>query len=277
MDSKELYGEVWGDSTLYAGMLIAVGDLSQWSYLNFGCIGTDGRVWRNPEAKEAGVDYPNSSSRDMMMGALLGAGRGTLLDIALYLRNSGGLICPTATDNRNKLGVMGWANLGDTIRRRGNWNRRWAIKHMGWKGYLTYLLFRPLLGLTTFMEAVFAMRGYQVNLVYATLLLHALNNRVGWWYKKTLWFLEVARGKDDLVFYYLNGNAARVKSEVLHVRNRREKTKTKAWAGAQGWPPSTDCYSWSGNYPSETYAYWVEKAALSVDSYVLVTGVNNGR
>lgn len=275
---KELYGDVWGDSTLYAGMLVAIGDVSQWGYVNFGCIDTEGRIWRNPEDREKGEDYPNSSSRDMLMGALLGASRGALLDIANYLKKNKGLICPTATDNRNKLGVMGWANLGDAIRRRGKWSIRQAVRHMGWKGYLIYVLFRPLLGFTTFMEALTALKGYQINLVYAALFLHAMNERVGWWYRQTLRVLDKVRGQDDLVFHYLNGNAAKVKSEVLHMRNRRAATKNRAHHGAYGWPPSSgSSYHFTSNYTSEVYAYWVEKAALSVDSYIKLTGIDNGR
>lgn len=115
--------EVKGDSTLYAGMLAYLGDKEAKKYVEQ-CVDWVGQIWRNPDAQDKG-DYINSSSRDMFIGALLGADRLTKLEIAGYLKFNNGLLCPKASDNRNKVGVMGWAQLGVAL---GEF-LQWSDKH----------------------------------------------------------------------------------------------------------------------------------------------------
>jgi len=101
--------EVRGDSTLYAGMLAHVGHPEAVEYVNE-CVDVTGQIWRYPEAPAQG-QYTNSCSRDMFMGVLLGGDRLTKMSVASYLHFNNGLLCPKASDNRNKVGVMGWAQL----------------------------------------------------------------------------------------------------------------------------------------------------------------------
>lgn len=263
---SELYREVWGDSALYAGMLVAVGDTAQQAYLDHGCIDTKGKLWRNSETRDRGVDYPDACSRDMFMGALLGAGRGSLLDLAAYLRDHDGKLCAESSDNRNQVGWLGWARLGEALRAR-QWGSKVLRHWMGWRGYTKYQVARHFLGLFTFIEALTVYKGYQLNLVYCAVMLHLMAKKHRFWHKKILWVLRDLRQVDDLVFSYIDGDATRVKSEVLHMRNRRAKALNNPHGGTFGWPPGRDGIHFLTEFPSETYVHWVAQAAKSVDSY----------
>lgn len=265
--SHELYKDVWGDSALFAGMLAITGQRTEISYVDYGCVDLNGRIWRNSEARSKGEDYINSSSRDMFMGVLMGASRGVLRDVAEYLRNNKGKLCPTASDNRNKIGWLGWARLGEALKVAG-FSLSDRRESMGWNGYLKYQVARHFLGFTTFMEALTVFKGYQINLVYCALLLHAANRKHKFWFKPTLWVLREVRNLDDLVLAYLHGNAAKIKAEVLHMRNRRAKVINNRHGGTFGWPPGQDSYFFLREFPSEVYVRWVEGASLSVDDYV---------
>lgn len=267
---SELYREVWGDSALYAGMLVAVGDEEQVPYLNFGCVGIDGKLWRNPEAKDRGIDYENACSRDMFMGALLGCRRGVLLDIAKYLRDHDGKLCEKSSDNRNQIGWLGWARLGEALTAHA-WGSRVLRNFMGWKNWLKYKVTSPFLGLFTFIEALTVYKGYQLNLVYCAVMLHVIARRHRWWHSKILWVLKDVRQVDDLVFHYIDGNANKIKSEVLHMKNRRAKAVNNKHGGTFGWPAGRDARHFLEEFPSEVYVRWVEYAAKSVDSYIAQT------
>jgi len=245
---KGMYEKVWGDSTLYAGMLIAVGDHGQFYHL-YRCLGEDGRIWRNPEAAQNQVDYPNSSSRDMMMGMLLGASSVMLYSIVTYLRENDGLLCPTATDNRNKIGVLGWANLGVAA---SSWPMR----------LIWYYLLYPFLGLISFISALTVYKGFQLNLIFCELMFYEKHGVAKWWLPKVRWVLREVRTCSDLVFKYVDRQWDELISEVPHMWNRHRAALNNTQGGLASWPSSHhDSWFFSREMPSEIYCYWVQKAA----------------
>lgn len=90
-----------GDSMLWAGMLCASGEGSQ-CVAAMASIGSDGLVGRSPERLHSSTE--NSSSRDMLLGALLAIlttkNQGKAEAIVSYIENHGHRICEDATDNR---------------------------------------------------------------------------------------------------------------------------------------------------------------------------------
>lgn len=89
-----------GDIMLFAGLLCLSGE-------NIGCdtagasIDAEGKVWRSP--KGLGRDTPNSSSRDMFLGALayiVGTKDVAKLELMTSYIQKNGNLCEDATDNR---------------------------------------------------------------------------------------------------------------------------------------------------------------------------------
>lgn len=247
----EIYQDVLGDSTLYAGMLLAVGDDAQAEYLTE-CVGIDGQVWRNPAEQLAGKDYSNSSSRDMFMGVMLAAASGYVLPLIAavdYLRKNDGLLCPSATDNRNKLGIVGWAQIGQLL-------GKYAFSHLGLRYWLYYKLLSPFLGLIAFVEGATVYKGYQVNLVYCTLMMYQKLGVHKWWTKQSVRYLQNVRQMPDLVLSYLAGDKQRLKDETPHMWNRHRRAMKEGHIVS--WP--VDAWYFTSEFPSHAYCRWVEFA-----------------
>ena len=89
-----------GDATLYAGLLCLSGNKLGCDTAR-GSISESGKVWRSPKA--VNNDTPNSSSRDMFLGAMayfVGSKDVEALQrVSLYLKTTG-KICEDATDGR---------------------------------------------------------------------------------------------------------------------------------------------------------------------------------
>lgn len=247
MEFPELMKDVKGDSTLYAGMLAYVGYPGAVEYVN-DCVDVAGQIWRHPEAQYQ-RQYVNSSSRDMFMGVLLGGDRLTKMTAASYLKFSNGLLCPQASDNRNKIGVMGWAQLGLALQE----DATPAI--MGWKGYLISKIFKPLLGLVALLEALTVYERYQINLVYCALMLYCKHGAARWWEKQILKVIREVRGQNDVVLNYLEGNLDYLSEEYPHMVNRRNWA-VSVNAPIKDWPLDT----FDINFPSEVFIAWMAAA-----------------
>jgi len=249
------YKEVHGDSTLYAGMFSHVGDYEASLYVSQ-CIDRDGRVWRNPEAAIAQKDYPNSSSRDMFLGAMLG---GSTIDHILMLRyvvKTGGLITPSSTDGRNKLGVLGFAQLIACIP-----TLKLKMHFAGWR-IIWYFLLNWLRGPLALIEALTVYKHYQLNLVYATLMLNRQHGVGKLWEKHVLKAFETIRGMEDAVLYYLKGDLQKLQEEANRSKAARNNAlndhPTWNW---YFWTPGCDI-TWFGRlYPDQIYVEWTRAAA----------------
>lgn len=253
MNSEVLYSDVLGDSLLYAGMLVAVGDTEQQGYVD-ACIDSNGRIWRHVLAATYGEDYRNSNSRDMFIGALLGASQLSKIRIAWYLRRNKGLLSPTASDNRNKVGVMGWAQLGLAL---GN---DATVENMGLKGFILAKIFKPLLGFIALVEALTVYEPYQLNLVCCALMLFRKHGVDNYWTRKTMWALENVRSQNDVVFLYLRGYKERVEGLAGTAADNRNSMRTlNKYGDAAGWPPSSGGH-FAHQYPSEVYVRFAEMA-----------------
>ena len=257
LDFDEIFKDVYGDSTLYAGMMVAVGG-RQWvkEYVNR-CVGNNGQVWRNPEATRRRENYKDSSSRDMFMGVLLGCDTYAHVAAAEYLRDNKGLLCPLASDNRNKVGIMGLAQLYAVLKPR--LKEASIYKTMGWKHYLLARLAKPLLGPIALVEAATVYKGYQVNLVYCALMLYKRLGIAPWWVKQTIRFLRNVREMPDLVCCYLNGETEHVASEAPHMWNRMARAMRTDAERICSWP--VDAWYFTSNFPSAAYCMWVQLVA----------------
>lgn len=115
-----------GDAMLWAGMLCASGEGAQ-CVAAMASIGSDGLVGRSPEQLHSSTE--NSSSRDMLLGALLGIlttqNQGKAEAVVSYIEDHGNQLCDDATDNRCNVdpvqhlaiwGTMGkvWESIGLT-------------------------------------------------------------------------------------------------------------------------------------------------------------------
>lgn len=255
------YKEVHGDSTLYAGMFSHIGDCKAGLYVSE-CIDKDGRVWRNPEAAKAQIDYPDSSSRDMFLGAMLGGSVVDHIDMLGYVIKTGGLISPSSTDGRNKLGVLGMAQLISCIP-----TFKLKLTFAGWH-IVWYLLLNWLRGPLALIEAITVYKHYQLNLVYATLMLNRQHGVGKYWEKFTLRFLESIRGKEDAVLYYLKGDLPKLKeeadrSEAARINAIRD-TPTWDW---YFWTPGCDIVWFGRLYPQQIYVEWARAAVDSLQKH----------
>lgn len=250
----ELFKEVKGDSTLFAGMLCYVGPGSypRYQYL-YDCLGADGQIWRNPEAATANIQYENSSSRDMFTGVLLAIGRTTLLDVADYLCKNDGLLCPAASDNRNRIGVMGWAQLGAALGEYNSW--RHGYQRLGLKGFLLSKIFKPLLGPVTLLEALTVYEKYQLNLVYCALMLYRKNGIAKFWERWTLKVLRQVRNQDDMVLRFLEGDVKSMERDLPNLVANRERAVCNGEL-VKDWPMD----NFGFHYPSAVYVAWTKAA-----------------
>jgi len=247
------------DSTLYAGMLAALGDKDAYEYLS-SCVSA-GKVFRNPEAADIGENYPNCSSRDMLMGVLVG-GANTLAVIQ-YLSKTKGKLFPDefASDNRNRIGVIGWGQLYATINKKSFLDTLSTLNVLGAKKYLGHMLFgRLLLGPVLTLEALTVYKPYQLNLVYCALMTYRRLGICSFWDKMTMKVLKDIRLKDDGVFHYLDGNVKKVSELAATAKDNAKSQKSNAYGEVFGWPPGCEPYHFSHIYPSDLYVYWCELA-----------------
>lgn len=255
--TRDTFKDVWGDAALYAGMMAHVGSSQANEFLR-DCLDGNGRLWRNPGACEAQRDYVNSCSRDMMMGALLGMHQKQIIDFSLYLKKNKGLLCPEASDNRNQIGVMGWAHLGMRL------DSDATVKNMGLGGYLKYHVFKYFLGLVTLIEALTVYEAYQINLVYCSLMLQRMH-RPSRWDKWTMKVLEKIRNCGDPVFSYLKGDYKAVQDDAVNAEfNRKRMISDNKYIEVAGWPPGCGSMLMGHAYPSEVYVEWLKAAVMTM-------------
>lgn len=253
MDTK--YKEVHGDSTLYAGMFSHVGDQEASGYVS-DCIDDGGRVWRNPEAARAQKDYVNSSSRDMFLGAMLGGSVIDHIKMLGYVTGTGGLISPESSDGRNKLGILGFAQLIACIP-----TLKLKMHFAGWR-IVWYFLLNWLRGPLALIEALTVYKHYQLNLVYATLMLNRQHGVGKLWEPYVLKVLETIRGKEDAVLYYLKDDLEKLEEEANRSRASRQNALNEhpTW-NWYFWTPGCDI-TWLGRlYPEQIYVEWTRAAA----------------
>ncbi len=172
-----------GDATLFAGLLCLSGN-------KVGCdtvkhsISDNGKVWRSPKA--VNNDTPNSSSRDMFLGAMayFVATKDTdgLERVSWYLKSTG-KICEDATDGRCNI----TPNIRDVLDQVRAFNSLATTQSR--KGYSEVLAF----------EANSAPEGYAMHLTAVELL---ILKSTGTW-NKTLQFAAdtLARRQGDNPFF----------------------------------------------------------------------------
>jgi len=266
MSIKEVLKSVEHDSTLYAGMLAYLGDTEAEDYLH-SCV-TKGKIYRTPEAAERDANYTNCSSRDMFMGVLLGANFGTILSVINYLGQNKGRLFPDvfATDNRNKVGVIGWGQLWVALGVLPFFDKLSLVKEIGAIKYIGHMLLgRLLLGLVLVIEALTVYKPYQINLVYCALMFYRKHGVFGFWDKLTMKVLYNVRLKDDGVMYYLLGNKHKVLTTMRNVEHNCEQTKLNVHGPAFGWPPGCEPYYFAHIYPSELYVRWMKLASKQIN------------
>lgn len=171
-----------GDYTLYAGLFEAIG-----SYAGVDlCVDVEGRVWRNTESAQRGYNYMNSSSRDMLLGVLLSSRIFVAEKVYYYLKENKGLLCPNATDNRNKAGFIGMCYLS-------------LISGKGWERYFSFIL-SPVMLLSLLVPLK---KPYELHLSMCTLLVHSNIGMWGWFEKTALKLMDYASPNNAIVKYML--------------------------------------------------------------------------
>ena len=255
------YKDLLGDSALYAGMLHHVGDTEAQKWVD-DCIDEEGRLWRNPFTAVAQEDTHSqtTASRDMFIGALLGACDNKLDSLAYYLHQNKSLLTPISPDNRNYIGWGGWAKLYLVIP-----GTFYTLPL--WRKIQAKLGFYSL-GLSMLIAVLFSYKPYEINLVYADIMFYRRHNVLKLWVKAAMWLLKHARRKGDGVFFYLDGNIERLHDRAATARDivaRRQADGTYHRFLAE-WPPSNEPYFFAHECSSEIYARWL------VYAYVSITG-----
>lgn len=246
------YKDLLGDSALYAGMLHEVGcpDAQDWVD---DCIDENGRLWRNPLTAIAQEDTHSqtTASRDMFIGALLGASDNKLDSLAYYLSENKSLLTPTSPDNRNYVGWGGWAKLYLAVPA--------TFKTLPYYRTIQAKLGLWTLGISMIFAVLFSMKPYEINLVYADLMFYRKHKVLKLWDKLAMWLLKYARRKGDGVFYYLDKDLERLHDRAataqdLVIRRKEDGTYDRYLAA---WPPSNEPYFLAHEQMSEIHARWL--------------------
>lgn len=151
---------LYGDSALYFGMLAYL-DRKKWGSDLAACQNKlSGRLMRNPE------DAPAHTSRDMMIGFLLGCTQGEALKLREYCKQNKWRLSPESPDSRNIVWFSGRIQLSMAARK-------------GWERFLYWTL--PL---THMIEMLTAWKEFQFHLVMVSALFFEK-------YKKRTWMLKL--------------------------------------------------------------------------------------
>lgn len=246
------YKDLLGDSALYAGMLHEVGCPEARDWID-SCIDENGRLWRNPFTANAQEDNYSlsTSSRDMFIGALLGASERKLSLLTMYLHENRSHLAPSSPDNRHLIFWGGWAKL--YIAAPGAFKLIPLYRTIQAKiGYL-------FLGVSMILSLIFAMKPYEINLIYADLMFYRRHNKLRLWDKLAMYLLTKLRQKGDGVYYYLKKdlknlhNRAATAQDLVKIR-KNDGTYNKYLAE---WPPSTEPYFLGHEQMSEIHARWL--------------------
>lgn len=176
-----VYGDgLHGDALLYYGLMTEV-DPKQYQKIVSFCQDDSGRIWRNITSTDRGKNYVNACSRDMMAGFLLGAKREQVEALRAYLRKNKWLLCPTASDNRNRVGLLGRLEIEARVR---GWR---------WPFYIIQAF--------AVLEIATAWKGYQMHLGLVALLRCRRQGLAGPLYKWGTFIAELRSSGNFLVAY----------------------------------------------------------------------------
>lgn len=220
MNLREEMGEaLFGDATLYIGLMAAFDEEYAWSLLD--CLSGAGKLWRNPEeARSRETPYRHGVSRDMLAGFLLGTFGPTKSPTALahlceYVRRVGRLA--ENPDSRSDLRLAGWVALANACKYHG----LSVWKALGWRGALAHALFGWTEGLVDLLSSCTPQRGYQRHLVLVSLLTRKKQGRVSWFDKWTLKVVDYCLPNNPIV-WYLQGSLDKLEAEYPHHVNRAQ-------------------------------------------------------
>ena len=216
--NKELYGALFGDACLYMGMLA---NLTMDTREVDACQDTDGRLWRNPEeCAEGSSPYAHGTSRDMMLGFVLGTGAYNAWKLANYLKRNGGRLSPGG-DGRTLVTASGYWQLG----KKCGTLKGWSLKMR-----LLYLLGGLAPRLILLIEMLTAWKGYQYHLTLVTWWLYldlGVIKRGGRWHR-LLTTIALERSGGNHLALYLSGTSEhleQLKKDLQHVENRYKDSK----------------------------------------------------
>lgn len=249
--NRENFGGLWGDAALYGYMLRKLGHLD-FGYWN--CIDSQGRLWRNPDELEKQVSpYWHGTSRDMMLGALLGASDGDLWRLQQYLGKHNGRLSPDG-DNRTVVTASGFWQL---TRRTG------VLNGLTRKQRLFVLLGGLAPRFTLMVELLTAWKGYQMHLCLVTFWLYldlGIVKRGSWFFKRFLQVAEERSPYNHLVAYLRDTAVDRhfLQEEAVHTRNRAIAS-TNCWR--DGWD-AAEFEQWKA-HRATSYLYAMFVKALS--------------
>jgi hypothetical protein len=220
-----------GDSMLWAGLMVATGDLSPVKGIKL-CQSEDGRLWRSP--LRVNNQLINSFSRDMAMGFLLYFQETKDHEMANkwinYIKKTGYLFPPEESkDTRHIVTPSLW----------------WLMSYAGMKVPLKWLLTRWLYRIWKNIEVKYTPRGYPSHLKAVSALLMA--KRFKKFDKKVASFL-VKRDPDNAFFRLMNGEIKMAQDLNTVFKNahshslgkgnqwcwEREDTE-EAWRDSMGW------------------------------------------
>lgn len=245
------FGELWGDAALYGYMFRRLGSAE---FVDWDCIDGKGRLWRNPEElREGKSPYKHGTSRDMMLGALLGASTEDLYLLQQYLGKYNGRLSPDG-DMRTLVTASGFWQL---TRRTG------TLKGLTLKQRGLVLLGGLAPRLTLLVELLTAWKGYQMHLCLITFWLYldmGIVKRGGWFFERFLQVAEERSPNNHLVAFLWDTEADRryLKEEVVHARNRALAT-TNHWR--DGWD-AAEFEQWKAHRTSShLYANFVKALA----------------
>lgn len=253
--NRENFGGLWGDAALYGYMFRRLGsaEFEEWD-----CIDVEGRLWRNPEElREGQSPYTHGTSRDMMLGALLGASSKDLYGLQQYLGKHNGRLSPDG-DNRTVVTASGFWQL---TRRTG------TLKGLTLKQRLLVLLGGLVPRFTLMVELLTAWKGYQMHLCLVTFWLYldlGVVKRGSWFFKRFLQVAEERSSNNHLVAFLWNTEADRrfLREEAVHARNRA-LAPTNHWQ--DGWD-AAEFEQWKAHRVSSVlYSNFVEALSKKVE------------
>lgn len=227
----------WHDACLYYGIM-AEADPSYLDYI-IHCQASDGRVCRNPEDAYLHEPYVNASSRDMMIGFHLAIAScpdyyaftkyELLFNHVDYLRTHNWKLCPEATDNRNRVGGIGMAQVESLLSQAGSTIVQ-RIRAMGLKAFIISRIFKPLMKPTMVLEALTAWDGFQINLIMAALLMYRhLDGKDSIWAK---WAIKIMKMR------YSSNHPCGMLSYIEGDLKALKKVESNVSENGDIWPPS---------------------------------------
>lgn len=218
MNLRERFGQAfWGDAALYIGMFRRIGAPE---FQSISCVDEEGRLWRNPEevANRASV-WGHGTSRDMLLGTVLGADEEDLRRLAGYLKRNGGRLSPGG-DGRTIVTAAAYYQLGRRLGGFWKLGREYSLKMR-----MLYMLGGLMPNFIVLVEMLTAWKDYQLHLALVSLWLHreaGIIKKGSWLYRLCLLVAEERSGGNHLVAY-LRGTAkdlAYLEEDRTHARNR---------------------------------------------------------